>query len=196
LIGALGIASGLLVLVAYAVYVRSIVRGITKPQRTSWFIWGALALIAFFTQLAKGATASLWLPGADAACALVIAVLGVPHGIGGMSRRDMASLIVAAIALILWYFTSQPVIALGLVILVDAIAAVLTIIKTYQLPETESFISWVLGACGGVCAVLAVGRVDPALLAYPVYFFLWNGATAAAILLGRAHAAARGTKTN
>jgi hypothetical protein len=33
-----------------------------------------------------------------------------------------------------------------------------------------------------------VERLDQGLLLFPVYFFLWNGTTAAAILLGRARA--------
>jgi hypothetical protein len=186
---AFGLASGSLVLAAYLIYLQSILRGRTRPQRTSWLIWSVLSLIALFTQAAKGASASLWLPGADAACAFLTWILGIRHGIGGMHRRDVMALIFAAAALVLWYFTRQPLLALCLVILVDAIADVLTIVKTYQLPETESFVSWVIGACGGLCAMLAVGQVDAGLLLFPLYFYFWNAATAAAILLGRARVA-------
>ncbi|KKT58129.1 MAG: hypothetical protein UW52_C0064G0012 [Candidatus Gottesmanbacteria bacterium GW2011_GWA1_44_24b] len=58
-----GLLSAVIFPISYFPYVRDTLRGKTKPERASWFIWATLGAIAFFSQLAKGATDSLWLSG-------------------------------------------------------------------------------------------------------------------------------------
>ena len=59
----LGLLSGVLSGGSYIPYLRDIFRHTTKPERASWLIWAVLGSIAFFSQLAEGATWSLWLTG-------------------------------------------------------------------------------------------------------------------------------------
>ena len=60
-----GYISGILFILSVVPYVRSILKGNTKPQRMTWLIWTVLVFIAFFSQLAKGATWSLLLTAGD-----------------------------------------------------------------------------------------------------------------------------------
>jgi len=178
-----GFLSGLLPMIGVIPYDRDIFLHKTKPHRGSFFIWSILGGIAFFTQFAKGATWSLFLPGADTIATLSIFVLSIWYGTGGLNKRDIGALLFAITGLALWYFTKQPLAALFIAIGVDAIGTTLTVIKTWEDPHSETFSSWLLAALGGLFGALAVGRLSFALLAYPIYIFIANGLVNAVMLL-------------
>lgn len=181
----LGVLSGILIVISYFPYIRDILLNKTKPERASWLIWATLGSIAFFSQLASGGSSSLILPATETLFTLIIFFLSVKFGVGRLTRRDILALIAAAIGLIIWYFTKQPVTALIITILIDLIGSVLTVIKSYQEPETETLATWVIVAVAGILATISVGKFDWILLLYPVYIFAANGATALAIILGK-----------
>jgi hypothetical protein len=183
-----GVLSGALALVATIPYARDILAGKTKPHRGSFVIWTTLGSIAFFTQLAAGATWSLAFPALDTFMTAFIALLSIKHGSGGINRRDVTGLTLAAIGLVLWYFTKQPLLALLITIGIDAVGTTLTVLKTFDAPHTETFSAWLLSSLGGLSAALAVSHWSFALLVYPLYIFLANAAVDAAILLGKKRA--------
>lgn len=174
-------------------YIRDIFRLQTRPERGSWFIWTILGFIAFFSQLSKGATDSLWLTGGQTAAVLIIFLLSLKYGYGGLGKRDFRALIGAIVGLILWYLTSEATYALLFVILVDSIGTVLTLLKAYKDPESETLSTWIMSGTSGVFGMLAVGNLNLILLAYPFYLVLANYVIVVAILLGRKHSVIRRT---
>jgi hypothetical protein len=180
-----GLLSGVLPILGVIPYDRDILGHKTKPHRGSFLIWSILGAIAFFSQAAKGATWSLFLPGADTVATLSIFVLSIRYGIGGLSKRDAIGLACAAVGLVLWYLTKQPLVALLLTIGIDAVGTVLTLIKTWEDPESETFVSWLLAALGGLFAVFAVGKISFTLLVYPLYILVANAAVNVVMLLRR-----------
>jgi hypothetical protein len=181
----LGIASALLSTLSGLPYIRDIFLKKTKPERASWFIWSVLCGIAFFSQLAKGATDSLWFTGANAIAVIFIFLLSLKHGTGGLNRNDVIALIVAGIGLVLWSVTREATIALILVMIVDAAGAVLTMIKSYDDPGSETLSSWVFSAISGLLGAMAVGSWNIVLLMYPAYIFVVDFAIVGAIVWGR-----------
>jgi hypothetical protein len=180
-----GIVSGLLAIVAVIPYIRDIIKKTTRPERASWLIWTVLGGIAFFSQLAKGATNSLWMTGLSTLCVLVVFLLSLKHGEGGLVKRDIAALLFAFLGLVLWYFTKDATVALLIVIAVDLSGSVLTIIKSYKDPESETMSTWVLASISGLFGTLSVGSFNWVLLMYPLYILLANSAVTVAILLGK-----------
>lgn len=176
----IGTAAGALAVISYIPYVVDMLRGRAKPERASWVIWTVLILIAFFSQLSKGATDSLWFTGLDSVGVIVILVLSIKYGVGGLARRDVLSLIFAAVGLVLWYFTSDAVYALLITIVIDASATWLTVAKTLEDPSTETYLMWVIICVASTLAMIAVGKFDLVLLAYPFYIFLANFAVVVA----------------
>jgi hypothetical protein len=181
----LGFTTGFVSLISYIPYIKDMFRGTTKPERASWFIWLVLGGIAFFSQAAKGATDSLWLPGVQSFFNLVIFLLAIKFGVGGFARRDIIALVFAGVSLILWYFTREAAIALFIVIVIDAIGMVLTVLKSYEHPGSETILSWYLFALSGFIAMFAVGKWDIVLLVYPLYIVIANLAVVGAIYLGK-----------
>lgn len=180
-----GIAAGVLAGIAVIPYIRDILGGTTKPERASWLIWSVLSSIAFFSQLAEGASWSLWLTGIDTLGVIITFLLALKYGVGGFTRRDIAALCVAAIGLIVWYFSKHAFLALFIVIAIDLIGTLLTIIKTYQSPKSETMSTWLLIGVAGICSMISVGSFDPILLTYPFYIALANFAVVFAILFGK-----------
>lgn len=192
---ALGLISGFLSVVTYVPYLRDIFRLKTKPERATWLIWSVLTGIAFFTQLAEGATDSLWLTGVQAVGVVLIFLLSIKFGVGGLTRRDLLALGAAGVGLLLWYLTSNAAVALFISIAIDAIGASLTVLKAYADPGSETFSTWVLSGTAGVFAAFAVGSFDYVLLAFPVYVIAVNYAVAGAMLLGKRNVTSSPTRS-
>lgn len=182
-----GYLSGLLILISFAPYIRDIFLNKTKPERASWLIWAILGSISFFSQFAKGASYSLLLTGAQAVGDFFIFLLAIKYGLGGLLKRDIVALVGAIVGLSLWYITKEAATALFIVIFIDAMGAVLTVIKSYESPTTETISSWVFTCIAGFLACIAVGSLNFILLAFPAYICLASFAVLLAIKLGFQH---------
>lgn len=181
----LGLLSGLLSFLCYFPYIRDILLHKTKPERASWLIWSVLGGIAFFSQLAKGATNSLWLAGVQAFGVIIVFLLSLRFGTGGLVKKDYIALFFAGVGLMIWYFTKEAATALFIIIGVDGIGSVLTAHKAYLDPESETVSTWILAGLSGFFAILSVGSFNIVLLSYPIYIFLINLIIVSAILLGK-----------
>ena len=181
----IGIFAGILSASAFVPYIRDILGKTTKPERASWLIWTVLTSIAFFSQLAKGASNSLWQPGLETVGIVIILLLSLKYGVGGFTKRDILALLAASIGLILWYFTREAAVALYISIGIDSIGTVLTVVKAYEDPGSETMSTWVIVCIAGLLSMVAVGQWNIILLSYPFYIFTANGATALAMVLGR-----------
>lgn len=182
---AFGYISAALSILMVLPYIRDILMLKTKPERASWFIWTVLGLIAFFSQFAKGATGSLWLTAGQTLAVFIVLLFAIRYGVGGFAKRDKLALAAAGFGLILWYLTKEAYTALLMVIAIDAIGSMLTLLKAYEHPETETLSTWVMSGTSGVFGALAVGGIHWILLSYPLYIILANYSITAAILFGR-----------
>lgn len=180
-----GILSGVFSAISYPPYIVAIFKGKAKPERASWLIWSVLTAMGFFTQLAVGATHSLWLPGIQGIGVIIVLVLSIRYGFGGLLKRDVITLIAAAATLLIWFVTKNALLAVYLTVLMDAMGGWLTVLKSYEHPESEALSTWALSGTGGFFGLLAVGVYDLPLLAYPLYILICNFAVVVAILLGR-----------
>lgn len=183
----LGVLSAILSTVAFLPYITDTLSRRTQPQRASWLIWSVLGSIAFFSQSHEGATVSLLFAGVQVSFSIMIFCLSIWVGKGSfLQRTDYAILATAALGLVTWYFTNSAAYALAITISISLLGGVATISKAYRDPDSETIITWVLSLLASVCAILSVGKLDPVILAYPVYLFVLYLAFVTAILLGRA----------
>lgn len=181
----LGYISAALSIIMVLPYIRDIFRKVTQPERASWFIWTVLGFIAFFSQFTKGATDSLWLTAGQTVAVLVIFALSIKYGVGGLTKRDVRALIVAGLGLVLWYITNEASYALLIVIAIDTVGTYLTMTKAYQDPESETMSTWLMSGTSGIFGALAVGSLNPILLAYPLYIVVANYTIVGAMILGK-----------
>ncbi len=86
----LGSLGALVVAVSALYYLLDVLRGNTRPQRTSWALWATVGILGFGTSTAGGAGPGAWAVGVDAvACIVTFAVsLNPRFGKRGGSRFD------------------------------------------------------------------------------------------------------------
>lgn len=150
-------------------YLRDIFRGKTKPERAMWWIYTLLFGVLLAAQWSADARWLLLVSGVYVVSALLIAVLSVKYGFGTMRRRDWLSLCIAVAGLVLWWFTSEPLIAILIVIAIDMAGFWLTLVKTWQAPYSETLVSWRLSCAAAIISLLAITNWTLPVIVYPVY---------------------------
>jgi hypothetical protein len=85
-----------------------------------------------------------------------------------------------------WVLADEPLVATACVVAADSIGVALMVPKTYRDPDSETLATFALASIAAVLAAAAVAAPDPALLLYPAYYFLANGAIALLIVRRRA----------
>jgi hypothetical protein len=166
------IISAVLVLIGAPFYLVDILKGTTKPERATWFIWSILGSIAFFSQRALGAHWSLLYAGIDALGSIIVFALSLKYGVGGWSLLDRIALFIALIGVGIAYYEHRPILAILGIMLADSAGAILTIRKTYTNPQSETSITWFGIGTSSLFGALSVGSFRPALLLYPIYLTL------------------------
>ncbi|MEM1237226.1 MAG: hypothetical protein AAGI10_09670 [Pseudomonadota bacterium] len=139
------------------------------------------------SQIAEGATSSLFFAGAQCCGTLTIFLLSISRGAGSYLKGcDGAVLAAAAFGLVLWYVTDSAVWALGISCGISLLGGMITVIKAYRVPTSETASFWVLSFLASIMAVGSVGTLDPVLLVYPAYLFTLKAAILIALVMGYA----------
>jgi hypothetical protein len=178
----LGLLAGAVSVADTVPYVRDILRGATRPHRGTWLIWGVLAVVASSSQYADGASWSLVMPIVQAALTCTVFALAISRGTGAVSLGEALLIALAGAGVVSWAIAEEPVVATACVIAADSIGVGLMVPKTYNAPESETLATFALASLAGALAAVAVAAPDPALLLYPIYFCIANGALAALIV--------------
>ena len=182
-----GILAGTISCVDAVPYIRSILRGSTRPHRGTWCIWSILGVTAFASQAADGGGWSLLMLGIQAVSITVILALSITRGVGGLNLGNVALLVIAALGLAGWLALSTPVLATVCVVVADLAGALLMLPKMWRDPDSETASSFLLAAIAGGLGAAAVGSLQLDLLLYPVYFGVVNATIATVIALRRKH---------
>lgn len=168
----LGISAAIINIAGLVPYIFDIFRHKTKPERATWWIWSALSIIALTAQFSVGARWSLLMTMAQTLSVLTIAILSLSYGYGTFKKKDFMSLFVAAVGLVLWKLTDEPLAALMIIIGIEALGCILLIQKTWEAPHTETLIAWILATVSACLAVLSVAQFDFQKLIYPTYVLI------------------------
>ncbi len=177
-----GMIAGAFSIVCYVPYIISILKGKTRPSRTTWFIWTILSTVISFSLYFSGAWQTIWLPICGGIGQGIVAILSIKYGEGGWTRFDRFCLSCVAIGLVLWWQFNAPLVSLLLNILVDIFGVLPTIKKTYYEPETEDMLTWALYLIGSSFNLLAVESISFQFLVFPIYIFSVNAIMVGLIL--------------
>jgi hypothetical protein len=154
-------------LVGYFFYFRDIFAGKTKPHAYTWLVWATLTAIAFAVQLSDDAGPGAWVTGVTAAASFMIFFLALTKGEKDIKKSDKWSLFGAGIALLLWFLTSDPLLSVILITIIDFLGFVPTIRKSYHKPYEETLISYVLAGLKFVLAIIALENYTLVTWLYP-----------------------------
>jgi hypothetical protein len=168
-----GIIAGIIALLAYVVYVISIFRGGSKPNRATWWIWAFMGLVLALSYDLSGASNTIWVPYVEFLGPFTIALLSLKYGEGGLNNKtDLLCLLGAVVSVILWIVFNSPLIALITNLAIDSFAIIPTIKKSYLRPEGEDFWAWFGTGVADSMNMFAVERFTFAIVVYPIYMLL------------------------
>lgn len=171
----LGIIAGIITFLAYIFYIIAILKGKTRPSRTSWWIWSFVGTVLGASYYFSGAENTIWVPVAEIIGPITIAILSIWHGEGELDNKtDLICFIGSCVSLALWFIFNSPVIALITNLSVDLFAAIPTIIKSYLRPKGEDLLAWLLTVTGNALNLLAVEKYIFSIWIYPTYMFAIN----------------------
>lgn len=167
-----GRVAGLFSLAAFVPYILSILRGRTRPNRATWWIWTVVGSLLAVSYYASGARHTLWVAVSYVLGPLITAILSLRFGVGGSTRFDRGCLLGAGMGALLWWAFSSPLIALLINLGIDLLGALPTISKAHSDPGGEDTLAWGLFLLGNTLNLFAIEQWRFSIVVYPVYMFL------------------------
>ena len=172
LTGIFGIVAGILSFSAYLFYIVAIVKGTTKPSRSTWFILAFAGIITVIAYDAAGAGDTIWVAVSNAAASIIIALLSIKYGVGGKSKLDIFCFIGSIVSLGLWWVFGSPIATLVGELAVDTFGLLPTIKKVWINPEQEDRPAWTMTLTANVLNLFAINSFQFGVMIYPIYFFI------------------------
>jgi hypothetical protein len=163
-------------LAAALVYIRSMFMGNTKPNRVTWLMWSIAPLIAFAASVTSGvgwAALPVFMSGFSPLL-ILSASFFTKKAYWKPSRFDYACGALSGVALILWWVTKEPNVAIVFAIFSDGLAAVPTLTKSWRRPETESAWPYIIGIFGAASSYAAILVWTFSAYAFPTYLIAVN----------------------
>lgn len=166
-------------------YVVATLRGQTKPNRVTWFLWALAPLIAFSAEINEGVGLQALMTFMVGFGPLMIFLASFVNrqSTWELTKFDFVCGGLSVIGLVLWLIVDNANIAILFSIVADALAGLPTIRKSYKAPHTESIYVFILASVSAVITLLTIDNWTFAHWAFPAYIFVICTVTAALILL-------------
>ncbi len=137
----LAIIAAVLAFVGNISYLKDILKGRVEPHPYTWLVWSIVSLTTFIGGLVKGAGIGALPTGVAEGFTIIIFLFSLKSlfkGKAGHIRKiDNYFLAVCLLGLIPWALTKDPTISVIIVVLIDLVAFIPTLRKTWAHPETE-----------------------------------------------------------
>jgi len=157
-----------LTLYAFFPYIRSILRGATRPHVFSWVIWGSTTFVVFLAQLEGRGGVGAWPIGVSGVITLFIALLAyLKRADITITATDWLFFIAALSSLPLWALTADPLWAVVILTIVDVLGFGPTVRKAWQMPHSESVLFFGLFLVRNVLVILALERHSLTTVLFP-----------------------------
>lgn len=167
---AIGITAALLALANAIPYCRSILAGRTRPSRSAYTIWLVIDGVLLASYLGSGARETGWTFMAFTATTVIIFLFSLRYGMGGVGRLDLACLAIAAVAIVAWIATDDPVPALFLVLAARLAGYPPVLRKARHHPETEDLLAWTMTGAASVLTLGAIAQWRPEIVIAPLSY--------------------------
>lgn len=159
---------------AFIPYIRDIILKRTKPHAYTWLLWTITQSIA---------VAGLWYGGGNLGSieltigtilVFFVFLFSLKHGTKDITLSDTLVLIIALLAILVWWQLNNPVLAVFLVSVIDTFAAIPTYRKSWREPWSETALSWALFSAGNIFAILALSSYNFLTLTYLITITVSN----------------------
>jgi hypothetical protein len=155
-------------------YIIDTIKGKIQPNRVSWLIWCLAPFIAFIAEIQQGV-------GIQSLATFIVGFIPFLIFIASfinkkaywkLNRLDLVCGLLSLIGLCLWMITQVGNIAIFFCILSDGLAAVPTIYKSYDHPESENDLIYFSTFANAGIALLTIKQWNFQTYAFPTYLFI------------------------
>jgi hypothetical protein len=163
-------------LLAAFVYIRSMFVGGTKPNRMSWLMWAIAPLIATAAAVSNGvgwAVLPVFMAGFSPLL-IFTASFFAKKAYWKLSTFDYVCGALSGLALIMWWLTKDPAVAIVFAIASDALASIPTLTKAWTNPKTESVWPYIIGVFGAASSLAVATLWTFSEYAFPSYLVIIN----------------------
>lgn len=155
-------------------YVIKTIKGKTRPNRVSWFLWALAPLIAFSAEVRQGVglrSLMTFMVGFGPALVFIASFIN-KKSIWKITKLDIMCGLLSVTALIAWRITGTGNVAISLSIATDLLAGVPTLLKAFKEPKTEHYGVFLFGAISALITLLTIKHWYFAQYGFPVYIAL------------------------
>ncbi len=168
------VIASVIALVGNAPYLWDILSKRVKPHPYTWLVWTIVSGITFFGGLAKGAGIGALPTGTAEIFTLIIFLFSLRYGFKQIAKIDTYFLIIALLGLIPWALTKDPTISVVIVVLIDAIAFIPTLRKTWRYPATETPVLYSMNVLRHVLTLFSLQAYNIATIFHSVVMIIIN----------------------
>lgn len=165
----IGEIAGWVNLVAYFPYFVAIIKGETKPSRTTWWIWTALEIMMSTGYIMSGAESTKWLPIASLIGMFMTAMLSVWFGKKGWTLADIGCFFGVVSGVFVWEVSGSAFVALCVFLFIDILATIPTIAKSWEDPDEEDVFAWTITLLSGVVNLFAIDSWNFSIALLPLH---------------------------
>ena len=157
-------------------YIGATLKGQTKPNRVTWSMWALAPILSFFLQMQQhvGAPAATTLMYGVMPLIILIVSFFVPESVWKITVWDSLCGIIALIGIGIWYFTPHPLVALVAEVIADVVAGLPTLWKSWRHPESEIWVSYLVGGSSAVLTMLAIHHFTLSAWLFPAAIVAMN----------------------
>ena len=158
-------------------YIKDLIKGNVKPNKITWLLWSIGPLIATFASISNGvrwAVLPVFMAGFAPLIVFIISLFS-KKAYWKIENFDYVCGICSILALLSWYMTKEPIMAIIFSILSDFFAGIITVKKTWNNPETESHTPYSTGVFSALTSFFAITTWTPTSYLFPAYLIFMNG---------------------
>ena len=152
-------------------YTWSTLKGRTRPNRMTFFMWALAPFIGSAAALVSGvgwAVLPVFLSGFFPLLHFCASFVN-PNAYWKLGPFDYVCGTLSALALVLWAMTGEPVVAIFFAVASDACAGIPTVIKAWRHPETEHFGAYAGSIFNLLISFTVMTAYTFSAVAFPIY---------------------------
>lgn len=157
-------------------YIRLMFKGRVRPNRVTWLMWAVAPLIATSAELVGNVGLAALPVFMSGFCPLLvfIASFATKKAYWKSAKLDYAFGVLSVLALVLWWLTKAPEIAIIFAIASDGLAAMPTVKKAWVHPESESFEPYAMLVVSAATSFGVITTWTFSAFAFPAYLICLN----------------------
>jgi hypothetical protein len=169
----------------YFPYFRDVFARKTKPHLFTWLIWLITQTTATVGLLYGGGKFGSFSLIAGTIIVAVVFLLSFRYGTKDITRSDKLVLVLALLAIGIWWQLKNPYVAVLMACTIDGIGYFPTLRKSFKNPWDETILFWVLMAATDLLAIVSNAQYNFLTVAYLATLFVANLSVALVCVLRR-----------